>query len=143
VREALRARGDEGEPDGALAAAAAWLGRQGLGARNRGAGEVALRAGFPGVVLTAAAFQLDGGHNDSWREALTWREALADVAGNLTVNRYGVHISPDGIAAVVFGRMEAQLEPFPRRFPAGAVCRLRGEGAARYHPAPLHLTPPH
>ncbi len=28
VREALRARGDEGEPDGALAAAAAWLAGQ-------------------------------------------------------------------------------------------------------------------
>ena len=34
VREALRARGDAGEPDGALAAVAAWLAGQGTGAQQ-------------------------------------------------------------------------------------------------------------
>jgi len=136
IREALRARGEEGEPDGGLAAAAAWLGRQGLAARPRGAGEVALRAGFPGVVLTAAAFRAGGGRDG------VWREALADVAGNLTVNRYGVHVSPDGIAAIVFGRMEAELDPFPRRFRPGEACRLRGRVAARYERARVYVTRP-
>ncbi|HEY7370799.1 MAG TPA: CAP domain-containing protein [Polyangia bacterium] len=136
IAAALRARGADGEPDGALAAAAAWVARQGLAARPRGAGEVAQRAGFPGVVLTAAAFRQDGGHDD------VWREALADVAGNVTVNRYGVHASADGVVAVVFGRMEAALDPFPRRFQPGAACRLRGQVAARYDHARVYMTRP-
>jgi uncharacterized protein YkwD len=136
IGEALRARGADGEPDGALAAAAAWVNRQGLAARPRGAGEVALRAGFPGVVLTAAGFQLGGGRDD------VWREALADVAGNVTVNRYGVDVSPEGVVAVVFGRMEAALDPFPRRFQPGEACRLRGEVAARYDHARVYVTRP-
>jgi uncharacterized protein YkwD len=136
IREALRARGDDAQPDGALAAGAAWLARQGLGTRRRGAGEVAQRAGFPGVVLTAAVFRLDGGGDG------VWREVLADVAGNLAVNRYGVHLSPDGVAAVVFGRMEAALDPFPRRFRPGESCRLRGQAAARYDNARVYLTRP-
>ena len=136
IRDALHARGADGEPDGALAAAAAWLGRQGLEARPRGAGEVALRAGFPGVVLTAAAFRLNGGHDD------VWREALADVAGNVTVNRYGVHVSPAGVVAIVFGRMETALDPFPRRFQPGEACRLRGTVAVRYDHARVYMTRP-
>ena len=136
ITEALRARGDDGQSDGTLAAAAAWLTAQGLQARKRGAGEVALRAGFPGVVLTAAAFRLDGTRQD------VWREALADVAANVTVNRYGVHLSPDGVGAVVFGRMEAQLDPFPRRLTPGQTCRLHGEVGARYDHARVYVTRP-
>jgi len=136
IREALRARGEEGQADGTLAATAAWLGGQGLEARRRGAGDVARRAGFPGIVMTAAAFRLDAGRQD------VWREALADVAANLTVNRYGVHVSPDGVAAVVFGRMEVTLEPFSRRFRPGDVCRLRGQVADRYDHARVYMTRP-
>ena len=136
IREALRARGTDGEPDGALATVGAWLGTRGFAARQRGASEVALRAGFAGVVMTAAAFRLGDG-----REG-TWREALADVASNLTVNRDGVHVSPDGIAAVVFGRMEASLDPIPRRPSPGEACRLRGEIAPRYDHARVFVTRP-
>ena len=55
------------------------------------------------MVSTAAAFRLEAGSDD------VWREALADIAGNLPVTRYAVHVSPDDIAVVVFGRMEAKL----------------------------------
>ena len=136
VREALRARGDAGEPDGALAVAARWLAGQGAGARQRGLADVALRAGFPGAVSTAAAFRLDAGADD------VWRQALADVAGNLAVTRYAVYVSPAEIAVVVFGRMEATLEPIQRRFRPGEACRLRGEISPRYDHARIYLTRP-
>jgi uncharacterized protein YkwD len=136
VREALRARGDEAEADGALAPVAAWLAGQTSGARQRGAAAVALRAGFPGAVSTAAAFRLDAGNDD------VWKQALAEIASNLPVTRYAVYVSPDDIAVIVFGRMEASLAPFPRRFRSGESCRLRGEIAARYAKARVYLTRP-
>ena len=138
VSGALLARGDDAQPDGALVAVAAWLVRQSAtpGSRQRGAGEVALRSGFVGSVLSAATFLLDEGDQD------VWRRALADLASNMPVTRYGVHVSPDGIAAVVFGRTEVSLDPFPRHFRPGEVCRLRGEVAARYDEARVYLTRP-
>jgi len=136
VREALRARGDEAEADGALASVATWLAGQASAARQRGAAAVALRAGFPGAVSTAAAFRLDAGSDD------VWKQALAEIASNLPVTRYAVYVSPEDIAVVVFGRMEASLAPFPRRFRAGDSCRLRGEIAARYARARIYLTRP-
>jgi uncharacterized protein YkwD len=138
IAAALLARGDEAQPDGALVTVAAWLVRQSAapGSRQRGAGEVALRSGFVGPVLSAATFLLDEGDQD------VWRRALADLASNMPVTRYGVHISPDGIAAVVFGRMEVSLDPFPRHLRPGEVCRLRGEVAARYDQARVYLTRP-
>jgi len=135
IREALQARGDQGEPDGALAAAATWLAGQRAGASELAIREVALRAGFPGAVASAAAFQVDGGDD-------LWRRALGDVASNLPITRYGVHVTPDGVATVVFGRMEVRLDPFPRRFRPGEACRLRGEVAARYDRARVYLTRP-
>ena len=54
VRDALRARGDAAEPDGALAAVAAWFAGQASGAQQRGMAQVALRAGFPGAVVRPA-----------------------------------------------------------------------------------------
>jgi uncharacterized protein YkwD len=53
-----------------------------------------------------------------------------------------VHLSPDGIAAVVFGRMEVSLDPFPRHLRPGEMCRLRGQVAARYDEARVYLTRP-
>ena len=110
VREALRARGDAAEPDGALAAVAAWFAGQASRAQQRGMAQVALRAGFPGAVSASAAFRLDAAGDD------VWRRALADIATNLPVTRYAVYVSPDDVAVVVFGRMEASLAPFPRHF---------------------------
>jgi len=136
IREALHARGDQSEPDGALAAAAIWLaGQRSAAVSERGIREIALRAGFPGAVATAAAFPIDGGDD-------LWRSALGDVASNLPITRYGVHVTPDGVATVVLGRMEASLDPFPRRFRPGEACRLRGEVAARYDRARVYLTRP-
>src|SRR5262245_15038234 len=136
IRDALHARGDQAEPDGALAAAAAWLaGQRSAAVSERGIREIALRAGFPGAVATAAAFPIDGSDD-------IWRSALGDVASNLPITRYGVHVTPDGVATVVLGRMEASLDPFPRRFRPGEACRLRGEVAARYDRARVYLTRP-
>jgi uncharacterized protein YkwD len=136
MREVLRARGDEGEPDGALAAVATWIAGQDAEARRRGMREMAARAGFAGEASTAAVFQLDGGDDD------LWRRALASVARNLAINRYGVYVSPDGVAVAVFGRVEVSLDPFPRHFRTGQSCRLRGDVAARYERAHVYLTRP-
>jgi uncharacterized protein YkwD len=136
VRDALRARGDAAEPDGALAVVARWLAGQGRAARQGGLADVALRAGFPGAVSTAAAFRPDAGADD------VWRQALADIAGNLAVTRYAVYVSPADIAVVVFGRMEVTLDPFPRRFHPGEAFRLRGEISTRYDHARVYLTRP-
>ena len=136
IREVLRARGDAGEPDGALAAVAAWIAGQDADTRRRGMREMAARAGYAGEASTAAVFQLGGGDDD------LWRRALASVASNIAVNRYGVYVSADDVAVAVFGRMEVSLEPFPRRFRTGESCRLRGEVAARYERAHVYLTRP-
>ena len=136
VREALRVRGDSGEPDGALATVAAWFAGQASRAQQRAMAHVALRAGFPGALSASAAFRLDAGADD------VWRRALADIATNLPVTRYAVYVSPDDVAVVVFGRMEVSLEPFPRRFRPGDACRLRGEISARYDHARVYLTRP-
>src|SRR6185369_1938751 len=137
VRAVLRARGDEAEADGVLAASAASIVGAGAWEWIHSPGEVALRSGFPGLVVTAGAFYLDdGGRKD------VWRLALADVASNLSVTRYGVYVSPDGVAAVVLGRMEVSLDPFPRRFRPGETCRLRGEVAHRYERARVYMTRP-
>ncbi len=135
VREALRARGDEGEPDGALAAAAAWLVAQNPDARFS-TQQIALRGGFPGMTSTTVAFWVNGEDRDAWRQSLT------RIARNEPINRFGVYVSPDGIAMVIFGRMEVSLDPLPRRFRPGDACRLRGEVAARYDRVEVFLYGP-
>src|SRR5436305_5572355 len=103
VAEALRARSDVAEPDGALADAAAWFVAANAESRQRGAGIAARRSGFLGMVLTAAVFPIDEpGH---------WRRALAALARNFPITRYGVYVSPDGGAGgVVFGYVELWLD---------------------------------
>src|SRR5262245_20227041 len=86
IREVLRARGGGGEPDGGLAAVAAWIAGQDADTRRRGMREMAARAGYAGEASTAAVFQLGGGDDD------LWRRALASVASNIAVNRYGVYV---------------------------------------------------
>ena len=135
IRDALRARGYDGEPDRPLAATAAWLEGKSLDTRRRGMREIAAREGFPGMVTTGVTFQLDS-------DGDAWRRALAEIARNLPITRYGVYVSPAGLAAVVFGRMEVTLTPFPRRFQPGAVFHLHGEVAARHDHARVYLTRP-
>jgi uncharacterized protein YkwD len=136
IREALRDRGDHAEADGALAATAAWMAGQSADARRHGMREFAVREGFPGMVSTAAVYQLDGGDGDAWRQS------LASIARNLPVTRFGVYVSPDGLAVVVFGRMEVLLDPLPRRLRPGEAIRLRGQVAARHDQARVYLHRP-
>ena len=70
--------------------------------------------------------------------AARWQTSRATCPSPATAST----ISPDGIAAVVFGRTEVSLDPFPRHFRPGEVCRLRGEVAARYDEARVYLTRP-
>ncbi len=133
ITDALRARADVAEADGALASAAAWFLAAGTESRKRGAELAARRAGFVGAVLTAAVFPI--GEPDAWRSA------LAALAHNVPVTRYGIHVAPDGrVGAVVFGDVALKLEPFPRHAHAGATLRLRGEVADRFERASVFVT---
>jgi len=133
IADALQARSDVAEPDGALAVAAAWFVAAGAEGRRRGAGIAARRSGFVGEVLTAAVFPL--GEPDHWRRA------LGALARNFPVTRYGVYVSPDGrVAGVVFADVSLTLEPFPRHLHAGATLKLRGEIAHRFDRASVHVT---
>jgi len=133
VADALRARSDVAEPDGALADAAAWFVAANAEGRKRGAGIAARRSGFVGEVLTAAVFPSD--------EPEHWRRALAALARNFPVTRYGIYVSPDGrVAGVVFGNVELTLDSFPRHAHAGATLRVRGEVNRRFDRASLHVT---
>jgi hypothetical protein len=133
VAEALRARSDVAEPDGALADAAAWFVAANADSRKRGSGIAARRSGFVGQVVTAAAFPIG--------EPEHWRRALAALARNFPVTRYGVYVSPDGsFAGVVFGHVELKVEPFPRHAHAGATLKLRGEVNRRFDRASVHVT---
>jgi uncharacterized protein YkwD len=133
VVDELRARGDVAEPDGALASAAAWFVGTDDESRKRGAGAAAARAGFVGTVSTAAAFPVG--------EPGTWRQALAALARNLPVTRYGVYVSRDGrLAGLVFGDVALKLAPIPRHPRAGDTLRLRGEIAPRFDRASIFVT---
>jgi uncharacterized protein YkwD len=133
VADALRARSDVAEPDGALADAAAWFVAADAESRKRGSGIAARRSGFVGQVVTAAAFPIG--------EPEYWRRALAALARNFPVTRYGVYVSPDGsFAGVVFGHVELKVDPFPRHAHAGATLKLRGEVNRRFDRASVHVT---
>jgi uncharacterized protein YkwD len=133
IADALRARSDVAEPDGALADAAAWFVAANAESRQRGAGIAARRSGFLGMVLTAAVFPMD--------EPEHWRRALAALARNFPITRYGVYVSPDGGAGgVVFGNVELTLNPFPRHAHAGATLKLRGQVNRRFDRASVHVT---
>ena len=98
--------------------------------------EVAAARRLPGRGLDRGRVPAGRATDDVWRRALGGHRAQPPVT------RYGVYVSPDGVAVVVFGRMEVSLDPFPRRFRPGEVCRLRGEVAARYEHARVYLTRP-
>jgi uncharacterized protein YkwD len=136
VVDALRARSDVAEPDGALAAAAAWLlAANGDESRKRGLETAARRAGFVGAVLTASTFPVG--------EPDRWRRVLAALPRNQPVTRYAVYVSPDGgMAGVAFGDVALKLEPFPRHLRGGETLRLRGEVTRRFERASVYVTGP-
>lgn len=133
IADALRARSDVAETDGALADAAAWFVAADAESRKRGSAIAARRSGFVGQVLTAAAFPVE--------EPEHWQRALAALARNFPITRYGVYVSPDGsFAGVVFGNVELKLDPFPRNAHAGSTLRVRGEVNRRFERASVHVT---
>ena len=138
LAEALRARGDRAEPDGALALAGRRLARdaqEGRRGEMASTDATARRAGFPGVVLWALAYAPDGDDREAWRDGLT------QIARNLPVTRYGVSLSPGGrVMAIVLGSVEVALAPFPRRLPPGSAVKLEGEVASRFAFARVYLT---
>jgi uncharacterized protein YkwD len=134
LADALRRRGADAQPDGALAATAQWYLREKGAGLSQGSGEceqVARRHGFAGNVMGAATAGRDF-------ERL-WRDTLADVPANVPVTRYGVHVSADGLATVVIGSMEATLGPIPRHLAPGQTVRLNGEIARRFARASVYL----
>jgi uncharacterized protein YkwD len=139
VADGLRARGGEAEPDGALAQTASWYLSETAIGRNPDAAEadrVARHLGFAGPVLAAAAFSLPSRGDE-------WQRALAQVPANMSVNRFGIRVSRGGEAgAVVFGTVEATLEPFARRLAVGENLQLRGEIASRFSFGHVYLTSP-
>ena len=137
VAQALRERGAEAEPDGALAATAGWFLEETVEDRKHGPhdGErVARHFGFAGDLLTLVTFGLEGEH------ARYWREALTQLPRNVPVTRYGVRASPAGVAAVVFGSVEATLNPIPRHLRPGQSLHLGGEVGGRFAFAHVYLT---
>lgn len=138
VADALRRRGDHAEADSALATAATWLGRQALdhrGVQALGAEAAARRFGFAGVLLAAVTFPLDASGSEAWQQA------LASIAANMPVSRYGISVSPSArYAALVLGDVGVTLAPFPRRVSPGGTLTLRGEVMRRFEMAHVYLT---
>jgi uncharacterized protein YkwD len=137
VEAVLRARGATPEPDGVLAATAAWFLKETAEGRTHTSGDgqaVARRLGFAGNLVTMATASTDGA------QAGLWRQSLAEVPVNLPVTRYGVRVSPAGISAVALGTVEAKLAPFPRHLAPGESLQLRGEIAPRFERAIVYLT---
>jgi uncharacterized protein YkwD len=139
VVDGLRARGGEAAPDGALARTAGWYLSETAIGRDPDAAEadrVARHLGFAGPVLAAAAFSLPSRGDE-------WQRALAQVPANMSVNRFGIRVSRSGESgAVVFGVVEATLEPFARRLAVGQSLQLRGEITSRFSFGHVYLTSP-
>lgn len=148
ITSALAARGNRAQPDRALTMVAGVLLRR--AARGGAASAVdveriARHVGFAGSILSASAFPLDGAAGT--QDGLPWRQAIAEIAPNLPVTRYGLVVSEAadaaaGGGAVVFGDVSVALEPLPRRLPQGGRLALRGELGARFQFGHLYVTRP-
>jgi uncharacterized protein YkwD len=140
VADALRARGDDAEPDERLAALAAWYHKEVTAGRDPGSPRseaAAGRLGFLGAMHSASVFPLQG------PEAGSWRQGVTELARNLSITRYGVWISPDARTGVVaLAAVELTVDPFPRHLETGQTLRLRGEIARRYVRGNVFLTAP-
>jgi hypothetical protein len=137
VTEELAGRGQRAEADGALASTACWaLDRV---HRSRQLDAVALdaasrRFGFGGVVTTYGAFATS---TDAWRQQ------IERAPSNMTLNRFGVCVSPSGnSASLVLGAQEMHYETMPRDYEVGQEVTMRGRVGLRYKSASVYLTKP-
>ena len=113
-RRARRRAGGRGAPGSRGRAPGTQQARH--GARSR------LRAGFPGAVSTAAAFQLDAGD----------RRRLAPGARRTSRATSPITVTPCTCRRTTSrwwssAAWRSAWNPFPRRFRPGEACRLRGE----------------
>lgn len=143
VLAALRERGDaSAAAETTLSELAAWYYRELAAGRSPSSPQseqAAARLGFVGALHAASAFPVDG----TTRAAPPWREVLAELVRNVSVNRFGVWAAPDGgTAVVVFAAVELTLEPFPRHLPRSGTLRLRGHIAPRFERSVVYLTTP-
>jgi uncharacterized protein YkwD len=139
VADAIRARGDEAEPDERLAALAAWYHKEVSAGRDPGSRSerIAWRLGFVGALHSAFVFPMQG------PESGVWRQGLTELARNIRITRYGVWTSPDSLIGVVtLAAAELTLDPFPRHLEIGQALKLRGEIAGRYARGNVFLTAP-
>lgn len=136
----LAVRGDEAEPDAALAATAAWVLR---GAYEKDESstsviaEVAQRFGFAGWMLGNATGSLGDAR---FRGFL--KELVNQVPKNSPINRYGIVAGRGRDVVIVIGSVEASLDDFPRSVAPGGAIRLKGEIAERFRRASVFSTSP-
>jgi hypothetical protein len=133
---ALRERGAEALPDGALAATARWFLRESEEGRSPPSSvseKVATHFGFPGGVLGLVAASDGPG-------AARWRGLLSQVPVNMPVNRYGIFATNGGAVALAIGTVEADFRPIPRRLSPGKSLHLSGQVGPRFDRANVFLT---
>ncbi len=133
----LGKRGAPASPDGQLAAAASWMLREMNNGRSidlTTSEAAARRYGFAGVIVSMAGFGTEA-------DGDMWRDALARVPPNMTVNRFGISVARSGrSAAVVFGAVEIAVAPIKRHLAVTESVALRGEVGPRYSSAHVYLT---
>jgi len=142
LQDELVPRGDQAEPDAALAATAAWLLHTAYVGQNNtsDATEITLatqRFGFAGSILGSATGNMgaEAGH-----DAL--RDILSQVPKNTPINRYGIAAGRGQDVAIVFGLVDASLEAFPRSVAPGGTVRLKGGVGSRFERASVFATSP-
>lgn len=137
VAEALAARGQHAEADGALANTACWALSRVHSSRPVDAGSLdaaSRRFGFGGVVTSYGAFATG---TDAWRAQLD------RTPSNVPLNRFGVCASPSGSSAsLLLGAQEMEFETIPRDYEVGQQVSLRGRVGERYTLARVYLTKP-
>jgi uncharacterized protein YkwD len=137
----LQARGDEAEPDAALAATAAWALRRAYQKQNVDDSNLlstaAYRFGFAGMVqgFFVTSLALEG-------ERQLMAKMLAAVPSNIRVNRYGIVAGEGSDIAVLVGSVELSLADFPRSLTPGEKLRIVGEVKQPFQRASIFWTNP-
>lgn len=142
LKDELLERGDQAEPDAALAATASWLLHTAYAGQNNtsdaaAAALAAQRFGFAGAMLGTVTGALG---SEQGRGSL--REILSQIPKNTPINRYGISAGRGQDVSVVFGLVDASLEDFPRSLAAGGSVRLKGSVGSRFERASVFATDP-
>ncbi|MFZ5890733.1 MAG: CAP domain-containing protein [Myxococcota bacterium] len=141
LRRRLAGRGDSAQPDGALAATAAWALRRAYAgetvADTRLLTDAARRFGFTGLVEGFVVMPLSDPRAPELLGSM-----LSGVPGNSPVNRYGITSGQGSDVALLVGAVEVELEDFPRALPPGGQVRLRGDVSPRFERASVFATDP-